>query len=295
MKGIKVIDLITALSCLAAALISLHVMLKQVPQQDTPQTHTVIKKNEKQDPQSTTTSPSSGKIQQRNVQEEVKSVSAGPEQAVASVEISSLIDVPPTNCLLHPGTELSNWLNRGKSTNVYTNESFEIMEHEVTTGEFRDYFVSLSQKRRDRIGYLWMGTTDKPNREEQPVSMIKWRAASDYAIYLSSKTGSKFELPRRQQWMAACVKYAQPSKALTGPYAGEIFHLSDAKKNADYCLLGCLREWSSEECTTPSGAAGHYILGEDYMTDRALKAGEPLCHADDQPLESIGFRLIRLK
>jgi formylglycine-generating enzyme required for sulfatase activity len=71
-------------------------------------------------------------------------------------------------------------------------ESFYMGTHEVTNAEFRQFIPYHSS------GKFEGSTLDSD--DQQPVVNITWHEATEYATWLSEKTGKKFRLPTEAEW-----------------------------------------------------------------------------------------------
>lgn len=191
--------------------------------------------------------------------------------------------------------DLHAWM---KNVDHISESAFFIMRREVTVGEFKDYFVTLSEREQLQLGYNWQQDRHgAPLPDDYPVGSIPWSAAKDYANEWSKKTGCYLTLPTYNQWISAAVQYAHPDQAATRQHQQSQFLRPIQRSPIPETvmdLLGNLREWSKDkgysEQICPDD--GHYILGEDYKTWLHNIGGEPIC--ETMALDTIGFRLVRL-
>ena len=170
---------------------------------------------------------------------------------------------------------------------IIIDQSFSIQVGEVTVEEFRKYVESLDETSRQRVGSWWEKASDGSLYEEQrPVDNITWEEASNYAVWLSQQSGREFLLTSLEQWIAACVKYAEEFPILRKTYDQPSSKLRD---QIDH-LLGNLREFSSSSC----GGGVYRLLGENYRT-KAESIGEENCIPVDVRWPGVGFRLITIE
>lgn len=166
---------------------------------------------------------------------------------------------------------------------------FSIQSGEVTVGEFRRYANTLDEVRRQQLGAEW--ERDQKGvlyQENRPVENITWQEATDYAAWLSQKTGWDLRLPTVYQWAAAGVQYPDVKPILE---TNDSQPVSQLRNNVDH-LFGNLREWSSETCQNGK----HRLLGENYMTDVSdpENLGQEYC-AKNEKWSGVGFRLVKIK
>lgn len=174
------------------------------------------------------------------------------------------------------------------ATTLRIEQPFSIQANEVTVGEFRHYVESLESSEQSKLGIRWQQKSD-----QYPVENVTWQDARNYAAWLSRKTGWDIRLPTVQQWMAACVAYAEVE------YAGRLNVDSgelDMRRNSQSVdhLLGNVREWSkSADC--PSGC--HRVVGENYITDEydPEVIGKKNCVKSESRWNGLGFRVIRME
>jgi uncharacterized protein YoxC len=176
--------------------------------------------------------------------------------------------------------DLHNWI-KGMNYATVNEPAFFIMRREVTVGEFEDYFKTLNDSQKEKLGKEWLQAKDKP------VASIPWEAARDYADWLSLKTGCSLALPTYNQWVAAVIRYAKPREAVLRETSMlEAQPRTEDELNSVLDLLGNVREWSINGC----GEGSYLIFGGDYKTWRDNVKGEPIC--ESSTLDTIGFRLV---
>lgn len=179
-------------------------------------------------------------------------------------------------------------------------QDFSIQVGEVTVGEFRRYAESLDDTARADLGTRWaQGADGAPYDDDRPVENVTWQEASDYARWLSAKTQRDLRLPTLEQWIAACVKYAEEYPILKKTYDEPV---SKLRSQVDH-LLGNVREWSSSPCA----GGGYRLLGENYRTkpeyigeDNCLYQSQKTPEKGFNPEESfrwpgVGFRLVNIE
>ncbi|MDM8558441.1 SUMF1/EgtB/PvdO family nonheme iron enzyme [Candidatus Parabeggiatoa sp. HSG14] len=191
--------------------------------------------------------------------------------------------------------DLNIWMKKIKRI---SESGFFIMRREVTVGEFKRYFATLSKQQQLKLSDDWQKSRDgSPLPDNYPVGSVSWKVTKDYAKWLSRETGCILSLPTYSQWISATVQYAQSDEAITRQHQQSQF-LRPMKRPQEpdkvLDLLGNLREWSLDNGyynqTCPE--EGHYLLGEDYKTWLQYINGEPYC--ETMALDTVGFRLVRL-
>lgn len=172
------------------------------------------------------------------------------------------------------------------------NKPFSIQEREVTVGDFMRYVDSLDNNDRQRTGTVWeRDATGAIYSDQRPVESINWQDASKYAEWLGQETNQVLRLPTVEEWIAACVLYAEPQPILN---SNDNQPMSIVRGKVDH-LIGNLREWSSTPCKNVNGSSGYFVLGENYMTNLSdiELIGKMYCVSANDRWRGIGFRLIR--
>lgn len=164
---------------------------------------------------------------------------------------------------------------------------FYIQTDEVTVGEFRRYVEGLDEERLKQLGTRWeKDWNGNPYPDNKSVENISWEVASDYARWLSEKTGWDLRLPTLQQWVVAVILYAESRPVLRTEDDVQPMVELQTKSDQPNHLLGNMREWSSDTCQD----GRHRLLGENYMTDGDA-VGMENCAKDEW--KGVGFRLVR--
>nr|VFK33161.1 MAG: Sulfatase-modifying factor enzyme 1 [Candidatus Kentron sp. MB]VFK76028.1 MAG: Sulfatase-modifying factor enzyme 1 [Candidatus Kentron sp. MB] len=166
---------------------------------------------------------------------------------------------------------------------------FYIQKSEVTVGDFRPFFDTLSKAQQNAL-YGW----DEWG-EEGPVANITWQLATDYAKWRSKQTGHHWRLPDKKEWMVALIKLkVDPNKAILGyntPTDDKGNKRPErAGESGSTHLFANLREWSWEPCITSNGEKGHFTHGKSYHADPNKLLNVFLCYARSS--HSLGFRLV---
>nr|VFK33163.1 MAG: Predicted transcriptional regulator, contains HTH domain [Candidatus Kentron sp. MB]VFK76029.1 MAG: Predicted transcriptional regulator, contains HTH domain [Candidatus Kentron sp. MB] len=165
---------------------------------------------------------------------------------------------------------------------------FHIQKSEVTVKDFRPFFESLSKAQQDAL----------PDWNEWgadgPVSNIPWQLATNYAKWLSEKTGYHWRLPDKKEWMAALIKInVDPDKAIQSHNAPEDKNGNKRPERAGESdsnhLFANLREWSREPCPY---SEGYLIHGKSYLSDPESKWDNNVFSCQSSPDHSLGFRLV---
>jgi formylglycine-generating enzyme required for sulfatase activity/predicted Ser/Thr protein kinase len=86
---------------------------------------------------------------------------------------------------------------------------FGMSIYEVTVGEFREFAAATDHKGEGCVAYegAWQANAQLswdnagyPQSSAHPVTCVSWRDASNYAAWLSKKTGQKYRLPSESEW-----------------------------------------------------------------------------------------------
>jgi formylglycine-generating enzyme required for sulfatase activity len=170
------------------------------------------------------------------------------------------------------------------------------MNREVNVAEFKQYFATLSEVEKNKLGHNWQQDRNgTPAADNTPVGAIPWEAAQGYANWLAQQTQCKLSLPTYNQWVAASVQHADPNKVVTRQHqqASRLMPtLRPQEPEKVFDLLGNLREWVNDK-TTLCPNDGHFAVGEDYKTWLQNLSGEPYC--ETMAIDTVGFRLVRMK
>ncbi len=157
-------------------------------------------------------------------------------------------------------------------------------------------------------------------KNNHPVVCVTWQQATDYAHWLSQKTGHKYRLPNAQEWLAA--KNQKPTTCGQHNVAGtETQHLKIKQQrhpcqdgyvqtapvksfdsfNAVFGMQGNVREWL-QGCkkknkiqslfTKGSQCDSHPTIGQSWLSGQQ-GAGDVSYEKSGQAWTHIGFRLIR--
>jgi Sulfatase-modifying factor enzyme 1 len=90
-------------------------------------------------------------------------------------------------------------LNGADMTKVEIKRSFCIADEEVTYGEFQAFLQDAGAKFNDTVDQRIVKATSKNN----PVALVRYTEAMDYAQWRSEKDGVKYSLPTAEQVLAA--------------------------------------------------------------------------------------------
>ncbi len=175
------------------------------------------------------------------------------------------------------------------STVVELEQPFWIQTGEVTVADFRLYVEQgLSEEKKRELGTWWEFRLGKEIPPQSPVRWVDQEMASDYAKWLSRRTGWNLRLPSTKEWIAAVILYGENSPVLRGMKQPRM----ELRQKPDH-LLGNLREWSRNDCRTLDGNNGFQTLGENYMTGTDFgDRGNAYC-LPGKSGPGIGFRLVR--
>lgn len=114
-----------------------------------------------------------------------------------------------------------NWEIERPFHKVFIETGFYISKYEVTVGEFEAFingtgYVTDAEKGEGSFGYNEKGEWSKLDslswrkpglweiESNQPVVLVSWNDATEYAKWLSKKTGNYYRLPTEQEWEFAC-------------------------------------------------------------------------------------------
>jgi formylglycine-generating enzyme required for sulfatase activity len=209
-----------------------------------------------------------------------------------SIKTPEMLKVQKAEYQITP--ELMPWFYNPQKTSINIDKSFEIMKCEVTVCEFRLFFEEEFIHKQDKNDHLYEWYR---NDDTCPVTNISWEAANAYAKWLSKKTSYVYQLPSRNQWMAACIKFIKTTKTAhvrnNSFGTQKLFCQCDASKMN--FLLGNVSEWSSDSNQCSSGY--FHVLGEDYLTlrkyiEQRTVATKWPCFKT--PYQNIGFRLVKI-
>lgn len=122
----------------------------------------------------------------------------------------------------------------GFNTKHYPNDpNFELPVHEVTIKAFKMSKYETTFAEYD----AYVTATGKPSpndlgvgRGSRPVGNVTWKEATDYAAWLSQKTGKKFRLPSESEW-----QYAARAGTTTEYYWGNVASHDFANYGTDMC------------------------------------------------------------
>ncbi len=126
--------------------------------------------------------------------------------------------------------------HEGPQVTVTIKKPFAMGKTEVTRGQFAAFVAAtkrpdpadcaIHDKKTDswgmQPGYNWHNTSF-PQGDDHPAVCISWNDATDYAAWLSKKTGKKYRLPSDAEW-----EYAARGGTTTARYWGD--------NAADLCL-----------------------------------------------------------
>ena len=163
--------------------------------------------------------------------------------------------------------------------------SFEIMAEEIKVKHFQQYYDSLSEDLKKRIGNIC-----KRTNPDAPVEDVPYEFVDKYIKWLNQKTGRNYRLPTVQEWIAACVYY----NVLAGkhlPIYSEEEPMSELRNGIiiDH-LLGNLREWSRTQC----GDDGRlYLLGTNYISPPGSEEKAYCAFKNSAYTAGVGFRLVK--
>lgn len=141
--------------------------------------------------------------------------------------------------------------------------------------------------------------------DDMPVVNVTWQQASDYAAWLSERTGADYRLPEEKEWerlaagdggpypfgkhlLVTQARFSTPGKTLDSPYSNA-YRAINANANHLYHVAGNVREWLQA-----SDGNGHLAKGGSYAdTLPALRIDArvtlPAGHSD----RFTGFRVVR--
>ncbi|MEN8216704.1 MAG: SUMF1/EgtB/PvdO family nonheme iron enzyme [Pseudomonadota bacterium] len=164
---------------------------------------------------------------------------------------------------------------------VVVEKPFLIQRREVTVGEFQLYVEQgLSKAEKQKLDPWWRKSS------QEPVRWVSYEMAEGYAKWLGKKNGWDLHLPSISEWIAAVILYEESQPVLEDKPS------TQSRKDVDH-LLGNLREWSKNTCTTSDGKNGFKTLGDNFMTGTDPEnRGNAYC-LPGVPEAGVGFRLIR--
>lgn len=129
------------------------------------------------------------------------------------------------------------------------------------------------EQRQAHLGLLW-------NRAESTATAVQglsWEGVMDFRDWLRQKTGCDYDLPAREEWLAAVLHLYNSGEQV--PKAGDSYNPSPLDS-----LLRGGREWTRSSCTM-----GYYLVGEDKWVNGS-SSNHAVCMP---PLFTVaGFRLI---
>jgi formylglycine-generating enzyme required for sulfatase activity len=203
-----------------------------------------------------------------------------------NAEVPHMVLIPAG--IYHIPDDLMPWFWNPNKKEIFIRKNFYIMAKEVSIKHFLDFIRESSPETQRHNAERWSGY--KPT---QPVSNVSWHEAVAYADWLRKKTDMNFSLPTRSQWMAACIRFANPMNAAIREKKRRTRAATHFRKHV-VNLLGNLREWSADSCN----GRGHYTLGEDTLTLRSAvenrrRKNDWSCVCYTHPYFTIGFRLVR--
>jgi formylglycine-generating enzyme required for sulfatase activity len=161
--------------------------------------------------------------------------------------------------------------------------------HEITVGQYSEFAKEYPRERKGCSTYdgdwrthdevSWRNATGQQN-DSYPVTCVSWQDASDYAAWLSLRTGQLYRLPSASEW-----EYLAQSGSQTTPWT----HNADACEHtnaADATAAQKYPGWSAFECadrfveTAPVGTFAPNAFG---LTDTLGNAFEWVqdCWRDD--------------
>jgi formylglycine-generating enzyme required for sulfatase activity len=117
---------------------------------------------------------------------------------------------------------------------------FSLTKHEITFEQFDLYAEETGKAKPDDQGW---------GRGTLPVINITWRDASDYAEWLSQRTGQKFRLPSEADW-----EYAARSGTTTKFYWGDDASHEHSNYGTDECCDGLAEGFDQWLNTSPVGS-----------------------------------------
>ncbi|MBF0459813.1 MAG: SUMF1/EgtB/PvdO family nonheme iron enzyme [Magnetococcales bacterium] len=158
---------------------------------------------------------------------------------------------------------------------------FWLQDQPVTQALFKQYADSIDvmpageEKERlvSHLGMFWnRGETSTP-----AVKGISHEAALDFAQWLQQKTGCHYDVPSREEWLAALIHLYNSGAPLPKP--SDAFDRTPLKS-----LLQGGSEWTRSPC-----AVGYYLVGEeDWGADS--QSNQPICMPG--MFSVAGFRMV---
>ena len=196
--------------------------------------------------------------------------------------LSALVAVPAGTYDLPSHTSgLFSFLNPYNMKTILIKNGFFIQERQVAYALFEEYAYYVEnlpqgeekKRRQPHLGLLWnRGAKATP----ATVQGISWEAAMDYRGWLRQKTGCDYNIPSREEWVAAIIHLYSTGEPV--PKLGSHFGQTPLGN-----LLRGGQEWTRSPC-----AMGYYLVGEDnWVTEYGTS--QAVCMP---PLFSVaGFRL----
>lgn len=135
-----------------------------------------------------------------------------------------------------PPAELGRNPNEGPQHEVQITKSFYMGKYEVKVSEFREFAKATGYKTdAETKGGAWILKMDKwekkagvywdnpvfSQKETHPVTSVSWNDATEYAKWLSKKTGHSYRLPTEAEWEYA-GRAGSKSAYSFGPDASEL-------------------------------------------------------------------------
>jgi len=113
-------------------------------------------------------------------------------------------------------------------------EGFWLGKHEVTNAQYRRF-------RSDHESGEYQGQS--LNGDDQPVVQVNWQAATDFAAWLSKKSGERFRLPSEAEW-----EYAARANTDTARYWGDSSDDACTYANVHDNTSKALFTWTHHDC-----------------------------------------------
>jgi formylglycine-generating enzyme len=124
---------------------------------------------------------------------------------------------------------------------VCIKNQFQISQYEITNAQFREF------AHEHNSGHFM----DLPlNQDQQPVVNVTWQQATDYAHWLSQKTGETYRLPSEAEW----------EYAARGGVESEFYWGDDIDTACQYSNIGDITGEKSFTWIIPHECNDHYVV-----------------------------------
>jgi len=200
-------------------------------------------------------------IKNKNVEEEVTlaKVVVAPRYVSGQTLQESLGEygVGPAMIVIAPGSFTmgdDDIENASPTRSIRIEKMFAFGRYEITYDDFLAYTKATGAATPPAEG---------KNSGNQPVAMVNWQQAIDYARWLSEVTGQRYRLPTEAEW-----EYA----ARAGTVKPYYWNSSNAKKRAN-CSLGCDSEYI-HFLSASAAPIGHYSANAWGISDTSGNVAE---------------------